>query len=226
MKSMTGDKGESKTASTAELFVNLYNSPTALLVQLGTGILAYDIYRALSSVTVSPFTGHPAFNSLGLALLLQGVLLVQPAPRNADIKNRLGFVHGIFNNLAVLSFLVGSGFIFYNKNAYGAQHYTTWHAWLGLTTYTTLVTVALFGNSVYFFPVQIFGSINKAKSFYKYHRQFGYLTLIMIGSSIFLATYSAFNESTLHIGRGLVLLCLGLIAGGLIPRVDVKKMGF
>lgn len=217
---------EKKSITTSELVANLYNSPSAIVAQLGIAVLGYEVFRALATTEVSPFTGHPLFNSLGVVLLLQGVMVVQPPPKNPEIKTRLGYVHGVFNNLAASLFVLGSGFIFYNKAAYGASHYTTWHSWFGLTTYITLVTVALVGNCIYFFPNQVFGSVNKAKSFYKYHRQGGYLALILISTSIALATYSSYNQSTLHIPRGTVFVALAMIFGGLFARMDVKKMGF
>lgn len=215
-----------KTVTSTELFANLYNSPSSLLAQLGIAILGYDMYRGLSSIPVSPFTGHPAFNSLGLALLLQGVLLAQSVPKNAEMKHQLGFMHGMLCNLAVLFFIFGSGSIYYNKYINGALHYTTWHALIGAATYSLLVTVALVGNIIFFLPIQVFGSVNKAKSFYKYHRLFGYCAVSLVTITNFSALYTNFNESTLHFGGGKFLLCFGLIWSGLISRIDKKKFGF
>jgi hypothetical protein len=57
---------------------------------------------------------------------------------------------------------------------------------------------------MYFVP-RLYGSVDKAKSFYKWHRISGYIVLTLMLATVCAATATDYNKTTLHIRLWAVL---------------------
>lgn len=206
---------------------NAYHRKAALAVQGGLLILLISIlYGLFSHPIIFFFAGHPILNSLGLVALAQALLITQPPPISSEHKTVGGQIHGILNTTSVVLFLGGFSFIFYNKHIHNADHITTWHALFGIVTYSLLVLAMLVGVAQFWAPVLVFGSVDRAKSVYKYHRIAGYIILALITSTILLALDSDYNNNLLHIPYWSVVPALALVFGGLVYGMNPAKLGF
>ncbi|VVT50791.1 uncharacterized protein SAPINGB_P002881 [Magnusiomyces paraingens] len=199
----------------------------ALIVQAGLLVLVLTILHAIfTHPIITFFAPHPILNSLGLVFLAHALLLTQPPPISPVHKTLSGRIHGILNTTAVVLFLTAFSSIFYNKAIHASPHITTWHGLFGITTYTLLSLILLFGISIYWFPVKVFGSVAKAKSFYKYHRIAGYFTLTLASLTILLALDSDYNNNVLHISYTVVGIAVTAIWGGLVLGLTPSRLGF
>lgn len=206
---------------------NAYSRKAAVFVQAGLLILITSIlYGIFTHPIIFWFAGHPIFNSLGLVFLAQALLVTQPAPLSGEHKTVGGQIHGVLNTTSVLMFLGGFSFIFYNKHSHGAEHITSWHAVFGITTYSLLAVALLVGVAQFWTPILVFGSIERAKSVYKYHRMAGYFILLLISCTILLALDSDYNNNVLHIPYWSVVPAVALVFGGLVSGLNVAKLGF
>lgn len=211
----------------AEVLKNAYSRKAVLYVQAGLLVLVLTIlYAIFTHPIIFFFAGHPIFNSLGLVALAQALLVTQPEPLSPEHKVIGGALHGVLNTASVLLFLGGFSFIFYNKHIHNSDHITTWHATFGITTYTCLAVVMLVGLAQFWAPVLVFGSVERAKTVYKYHRIAGYFTLGLISFTILLALDSDYNHNVLHIPYWLIVPAVALIFGGLISGLKLAKLGF
>jgi hypothetical protein len=84
---------------------------------------------------------------------------------------------------------------------------------MGLITYIFLIFQATIGFTQYFTP-QIYGSVSNAKKLYKYHRVSGYIILVLLLTTISLATITDYNIQTLHIKLWAVIVAAVLILIG------------
>lgn len=76
----------------------------------------------------------------------------------------------------------------------------------------------------YFVP-SVFGSEDKAKSIYKYHRWAGYAVLALMFGTVNAATQTTYNLTTLHIEWKAILLATILVILGVAPRIHKQKLG-
>lgn len=228
-KSPKGPNGAegSELAVAAKVFQNTYNSSTAIAVQVGLLTVTSAIFYGLFTNPINyRFIGHPILNSLGFVFLAQALLVTQPPPISSAHKTMGGQLHGILNSISVVLYLGGSSVIFYNKTVNGANHYTTWHAWFGVATYALLFGAFIMGMSIFWMPEEVFGSVNKAKSFYKYHRMAGYLILALASITTALSLESTYNVNVLHIPYLPAVGGLVLVAGSLFSGLKLAKLGF
>ena len=163
-------------------------------------------------------------NSTAILLSAQAILIVQPT-HTAEQKKNGAFIHGLLNGTAALAFLAAFVIILYNKASHHGTHFESPHAIFGLITYISIFSVALFGSIMFYFP-QVFGSITKAKSFYKFHRIFGYITLILQLVTVSLAVETDYNKTVLHIKLWTVILAGVIVILGVFPRIKKAKLGF
>lgn len=77
------------------------------------------------------FTPHPLFQSFGVVVLLNGILLLQPTKTAVAKKTGLQ-AHQIAQAIGLFSVAAGATFIIVNKALHGAAHFTTFHARFGL----------------------------------------------------------------------------------------------
>ncbi|KAL9042863.1 MAG: hypothetical protein Q9180_000286 [Flavoplaca navasiana] len=196
---------------------------TAVIAQVGIWILAATIW---ASVFVSPlalFSAHPLLNSAGILLTTQAILLLQPT-HTPKQKKQGANIHGILNLTSILTLVAALVVIEYNKIGHGGTHFESPHAILGLTTYILFFLQAIVGIAQYYTP-NVFGSVENAKSIYKYHRMSGYVILILSFATIAAATQTDYNKNVLHIQLWAVVVASVITLIGVLPRIKKQKLG-
>lgn len=169
------------------------------------------------------FSAHPLLNSGGLFILTQAILILQPT-HTPDQKRYGTAIHFVLINLAVYSLIAGLIVIEVNKFAHNGIHFVSPHAILGLITYIFLAIQVFVGFTQYYTP-SLYGSVDNAKSLYKYHRISGYVNLVLLFSTVAAATQTDFNKTTLKIKLWAVLFTAILVLIGVIPRIKKQKLG-
>ena len=99
------------------------------------------------------------------------------------------------------------------------------HAILGLVTYILFGIQAVVGITQFYTPVTVWGSVERAKSVYKYHRWSGYVILVMGLATVCAATQTDYNKGVLHVRLWAVLVASVITLVGVLPRVRRAKMG-
>ncbi|KAI4278933.1 MAG: hypothetical protein LQ337_000635 [Flavoplaca oasis] len=196
---------------------------TAVIAQVGIWILAATIW---ASVFVSPlalFSAHPLLNSAGILLTTQAILLLQPT-HTPKQKKQGANIHGILNLTSILTLIAALVVIEYNKIGHGGTHFESPHAILGLITYILFFLQAIVGIAQYYTP-NVFGSVENAKSIYKYHRMSGYVILILSFATIAAATQTDYNKNVLHIQLWAVVVASVITLIGVLPRIKKQKLG-
>lgn len=112
-----------------------------------------------------------------------------------------------------------------NKASHPETRFTSIHGIMGLVTYILIFIQALVGFAQFYLPELVFGSLDKAKSVYKYHRWSGYVILLMMLATVCAATQTTFNKNILHIRLWAVLVASVLVVAGVAPRIKKHKLG-
>lgn len=120
--------------------------------------------------------------------------------------------------------IAGLVVIEYNKIAHNGTHFVSAHAILGLITYIFLLIQALVGFTAYFVP-KLYGSVDQAKSLYKWHRISGYIIFVLLLATVAAATQTDFNKNVLDIKLWAVLISAVLVLVGVLPRIKKQKLG-
>lgn len=130
-----------------------------------------------------------------------------------------------------------------NKASHPETRFQSTHGKVALGVYILIFIQWLVGLAQFFLPNIIFGSVDRAKSVYKYHRYVrakpiaqatsnfharasGYVLLVLFLIVVGLATDTAFNQNVLHIKLWAVVVASILVLVGLIPRIKKHKLGF
>lgn len=80
------------------------------------------------------------------------------------------------------------------------------------------------GFTAYYVP-QLYGSVDKAKSLYKWHRLSGYLVLVLLLATVAAATQTDYNKTVLDIKLWAILISAVLVLVGVLPRIKKQKLG-
>lgn len=83
---------------------------------------------------------------------------------------------------------------------------------------------ATVGLTQYYTP-KLYGSVDNAKSVYKYHRMSGYVLLVLSFVTVAAATQTEFNKMTLHIRLWAVVVASVIVLVGVLPRIRKGKFG-
>jgi len=219
---LLGRPGDASQLDGRPLYYNLWIG-TAVIAQVGIVLLTASIW---ASVFLSPlilFSAHPLLNSSALLIITQAILILQPT-HTADQKRQGTITHALLVELAVASLVAGLIIIEINKFAHNGIHFESPHAILGLTTYLLLAIQSVVGFTQYFTP-SLYGSVEKAKSIYKWHRVSGYVVLTLILATVAAATQTDYNKNVLDIKLWAVLLSALLVLIGILPRIKKQKLG-
>ncbi|KAL9114040.1 MAG: hypothetical protein Q9227_001812 [Pyrenula ochraceoflavens] len=198
---------------------------TAVLAQAGIWILAALVWSGVFMHDLSLFVVHPLLNSAGLVFLTQAILILQPT-HTQDQKIVGTHWHFTFNLIGILILIAGLIIIEYNKGLDPSHHWKSVHAYLGVLTYILIVVQALVGFAQFYLPNAIFGSVDTAKSVYKYHRASGYIILLLALATVCAATYTPANSGLLQIQPWAVIVASVLVVLGVAPRIKKYKFGF
>ncbi|KAI9666412.1 MAG: hypothetical protein M1821_004348 [Bathelium mastoideum] len=197
---------------------------TATVAQAGIWVLTAIIWGAVFSNDLMLFSAHPLLNSAAILLMTQAILIVQPT-HTAKQKREGTYVHAGLNDAALAAGIAGLVVIEINKFDHGGTHFESPHAILGLITYILLALQAFVGFTQYFVPA-LYGGEANAKKLYKYHRQSGYVVLLLSLVTICAATKTTFNTGVLHMQLWAVVVASVITVLGVFARIKKHKLGF
>ncbi|KAK9370089.1 hypothetical protein V1509DRAFT_638255 [Lipomyces kononenkoae] len=207
-----------------ELRKNLYRTRSSIVAQVGViTFLLYIFYHIMINDIIF-FTGHPALNTFAVFALTQSIILVQPTSTAAE-KQLGATVHGIFNLISGSAFLGALSIIFINKAAHQGVHFKSAHARLGLVTYVLLLANVLLGITQYWTPY-VYGSVNRAKSLYKFHRVIGYVSLGFSFLTIAVSTATGYNKNIFGLKFTVLTGLIIITSIGLVIRIRPQKFQF
>ncbi|KAH8670357.1 eukaryotic cytochrome b561-domain-containing protein [Tricladium varicosporioides] len=220
---LLGRAGDVAQQEGRALYHNLFMG-TAVIAQAGIILLTASVWANILLSDLMLFSAHPLLNSAGLLFLTQSILILQPT-HTATQKRQGTIAHALINNFAADALVAGLVVIEVNKFAHNGIHFKSPHAILGLITYILLAIQAFVGATTYFTP-RLYGSVDQAKSLYKYHRMSGYVVLTVMLATMCAATQTDFNKNVLDIKLWAILISSILVLVGVLPRIKKQKLGF
>ncbi|EFW98729.1 cytochrome b561-like protein [Grosmannia clavigera kw1407] len=222
---LLGDPGDVLQRSGESLVPNLYTG-TAWLAQAGILLLVALVWAAVFRHPLLPlFSPHPLLQSLGIFVLVQAILVLQPTAAPTD-KVRGARVHGALQLLSLVLFAAGISLIEANKIRSHGVHLHSAHGVLGVITAVVLLGQYVFGFLIWAAPVGLFGRVDRAKALYKQHRWTGYAVLLpLLLATALTATATDYNVNVLDIRTWAVLVAAVLIVVGVYPRIHGRKLG-
>ncbi|EOA84614.1 hypothetical protein ACJQWK_06588 [Exserohilum turcicum] len=219
---LLGRRGDASQMQGQPLYHNLWIG-TAPIGQAGIWILAAIVWGAIFSNKLIFFSGHPLLNSAGFLLAIQAALILQPT-HTPEQKRAGTLAHFLFHAVGVSALTAGLVIIEINKAGPGHEHFASAHARLGLAFYVLVYIQSLVGFTQYYVP-QLYGSTEKAKAIYKYHRIAGYLIAVVGLATISAATWTTYNIYVAHIQHWGVVVASVLVLVGVVPRIRLSKLG-
>lgn len=195
-----------------------------MIAQFGAFILVALIWASVFLNKVILFSGHPLAQSLGVLLLVQSILSLQPT-HTAEQKKTGQVVHASLNLAAFLALGAGVGIIEYNKISGGNPHFHSVHGYMGVATSFVLLAQYAVGFTMWAVPA-LYGGEERAKSVWKYHRWSGYFVLLLLLATVCTATQTDYIRDVLKIKFWAVVLLSVLIVVGVFPRIQKRKLGF
>ncbi|EXJ74323.1 uncharacterized protein A1O5_02619 [Cladophialophora psammophila CBS 110553] len=198
---------------------------TAILAQVGIVVLTALVWAAVFEHEFIFFSYHPLLNSSAVLLLVQGVLVLQPTAAQKD-KITGAYVHSAINTSAVALLIAGLVIIEMNKASHPETRFQSVHGKMALVAYILIFLQWLLGAAAFYLPETIFGSIDRAKSLYKYHRISGYVLVVYLLAVVAAATQTDYNKRFIHIKLWAVIVASILVLAGVIPRIKKHKLGF
>ncbi|KAK6507347.1 hypothetical protein TWF481_005784 [Arthrobotrys musiformis] len=197
---------------------------TGFLAQIGLLILTLTVWCSIFSLPLGLFTFHPLFNSLGVLLVFEAILLLQPTHTSSQKVNG-AITHSILTGLSLL-LLVGAGVtIVLNKIRIKHAHFDSTHAILGLVVYILVLAQTIVGFAQFYAP-HVFGSVENAKAIYKYHRIAGYTIQLLLVATLLAASRTTFALGPLDFKTWKVAIGSSLVVLGVFPRIKKEKLGF
>lgn len=95
--------------------------------------------------TLGLFAPHAPLNSLALVTVALGIAAVQPPTPAAAVREKRLDTHKNVAGAGVALLLAGTTFMYYNKEAHGAEHGTTRHANAGSIVVAWIITQSVIG---------------------------------------------------------------------------------
>ncbi|RYO37501.1 hypothetical protein AA0113_g3235 [Alternaria arborescens] len=219
---LLGRRGDASQPHGQPLYHNLWIG-TAPIAQAGIWILAAIIWGAIFSNKLIFFSAHPLLNSAGFLLAIQAALVLQPT-HTPEQKRSGTIAHFLFHAVGASALTAGLIIIEMNKAGPGHAHFESAHARLGLTFYVLVYIQAMVGFTQYYVP-QLYGSVDNAKSVYKYHRMAGYIIAVLGLATICAATWTTYNLNVGGIQHWAVIVASVLVLVGVVPRIRLSKFG-
>ena len=202
----------------------IQTSGTAVLAQAASVLLVASVWASVFlNQPPALFATHPLAQSLGLAALIQGILVLQPTHTAA--QKRVGQrVHAGLNAAALVCFAVGVGAIEANKIQNGLAHFHSVHAYLGVAASVWQLLQVLVGFTMWAVPA-LYGGEANARSVWKYHRASGYGLLLLYAATVLSATQTDFVIAALGLKLWAMILVVVLLVLGVFPRIKKHKLG-
>ncbi|KAF3272888.1 hypothetical protein TWF173_002335 [Orbilia oligospora] len=220
---LLGRAGAVRQREDAPFWKNLFLG-TGFLAQIGLLVLLITVWISIFSLPLGLFTLHPLFNSVGILLIFEAVLLLQPTHTPGQ-KIKGAIVHSILIGASLL-LLIGAGVaIVLNKVRTKHSHLDSVHAILGLLVYVIVLGQTIVGFAQFYTP-HLFGSTENAKAIYKYHRIAGYTIQLLLIATLVAASRTTFALGPLKFTTWKVAFGSILVALGVFPRIKKEKLGF
>ncbi len=202
----------------------IQSSGTGVLAQASAILLVASVWAAifLSGPPVL-FALHPLAQSLGLAVLIQGILVLQPTHTAAQ-KQVGQKIHAGLNLTALASFIVGVVSIEVNKTQNNLAHFHSVHAYLGVIASVWQIVQYLVGFTMYAVP-QLYGGEVNAKKIWKYHRASGYGLLLLYAATVIASTQTDYVLNVIGVRLWASIVIAVLLVLGVFPRIKKHKLG-
>ncbi|KAF2970463.1 hypothetical protein GQX73_g3161 [Xylaria multiplex] len=199
---------------------------------LGTGVLAEGAALLLvatvwASVFLNPvilFSVHPLAQSLGVLVLLQSILVLQPT--HTGPQKQVGQkIHAGLNLLAFAIFVVGVVVIEVNKIKSNGPHFHSVHGFLGIISSIWILIQYFVGFTMFGVPA-LYGGEANAKKIWKYHRSSGYVLLLLMMATVVSSVKTDYNKNVLGLKLWAMIVIFVLMIVGVYPRIKKQKLGF
>ncbi|KAI9158541.1 Cytochrome b561 [Paramyrothecium foliicola] len=197
---------------------------TGLIAETAVVLLFVLVWASVFTKPVILFSGHPLAQSLGVLILVQSILVLQPT-HTPDQKRVGQRFHASLHLVAFLSLATGVIIIEYNKVKNNMPHFHSVHGYLGVITSIVLLLQYFVGFTMWATP-SLYGGVDNAKAIWKYHRLSGYTILVLLLATVCSATQTTYNFGVLKIKLWATILLSVLILTGIIPRIQKQKFGF
>ncbi|KAI2784039.1 eukaryotic cytochrome b561-domain-containing protein [Daldinia loculata] len=224
LEPLLGHPGDVSQRDNAPIVKNLVIG-TGVIAEVGGILLVASVWAAVFlNGPLILFSVHPLAQSLGLLVLIQSILVLQPTHTGAQ-KQVGQKIHAGLNFLGIVTFGVGVISIEVNKSINNGPHFHSVHAYLGVIASFWLLAQYLVGFTMFAVP-KLYGGEAQAKSIWKYHRSSGYVLLLFLAATVASATQTDYNLDVLGVKLWATIVISLLIVVGVYPRIKKQKLGF
>ncbi|KAI0013338.1 eukaryotic cytochrome b561-domain-containing protein [Xylariaceae sp. FL0662B] len=215
-----GDVSQEEQASIAKNLI----IGTGVIAELAAIILLASVWAPVFMNELILFSVHPLAQSLGLLVVVQSILIVQPTHTGAQ-KQAGQKIHAGLNLLSFALFLVGVVGIEVNKFQSNGPHFHSVHGYLGVIASIWVLVQYLVGFTMFATP-KLYGGETNAKKIWKYHRISGYLLFLFFLATYISATQTDYVIYVLGLKLWVAILLSVLLIAGIYPRIKKRKLGF
>lgn len=222
---LLGGPGDAIQKPDAPIVNNLYLG-TGWLALIGLALLLAIVWSAVFTHPRFPLVSpHPLLQSLGTATLTLAILILQPtSPSNPQAKLLGAKLHAGLQLLSLALFIAGVAVIETNKHVSHGEHFHSAHGFLGVLTAVLFVVQYVVGVLMWKVPT-VFGSEEKAKAVWKYHRFSGYVLLGSVLATVVSAAETDYVKGRLGVKTWAVAAAAVLVVVGVFPRLQLSKLG-
>ncbi|KAK1761360.1 cytochrome b ascorbate-dependent protein 3 [Echria macrotheca] len=221
---LLGRPGDAVQKPNAPMIRNLWLG-TGWLALAGCVILLAEIWASVFTHPTLPLVSpHPLLQSLGAVTLIQAILVLQPTGATPESKILGQRAHATLMVLALLLFVGGVSVIETNKHVNNMPHFHSAHGVLGFIGAVLFLGQYVFGVLMWAVP-GVLGGEQKAKALWKYHRYSGYGLLIVLLLALLSAAETDYVHKVLGVNVWIVAAAVLLIAVGVFPRIQLRKLG-
>ncbi|KAH9908032.1 eukaryotic cytochrome b561-domain-containing protein [Xylariomycetidae sp. FL2044] len=220
---LLGRPGDASQSDEAPILKNLILG-TGFIAEAATLLLVASVWASVFiNGPLILFSVHPLAQSMGMLVLIQAVLVLQPT--HTGQQKQVGQkIHAGLNLLAFAIFIVGVVSIEVNKFKSNGPHFHSVHGYLGVIASIMFLVQYIVGFTMFAVP-KLYGGEAKAKSIWKYHRMSGYVLLLVLMATIISATKTEYNEKVLGLKLWAMIVIMVLLIIGVYPRIKKQKMG-
>ncbi|KAH8677469.1 eukaryotic cytochrome b561-domain-containing protein [Xylariales sp. PMI_506] len=220
---LLGRPGDASQKDGASIFKNLILG-TGILAEGGALLLVASVWAAVFlHRPLILFSAHPLAQSLGVLVLVQSILILQPTHTGQQkvVGQKL---HAGLNLLSFVILVGGVVVIEYNKFRNDGDHFHSVHGYLGVTSAVVLLLQYLVGFTMFAVP-KVYGGEANAKKIWKYHRLSGYVLLLLLLATVTSAAETTYNQNVLGLKLWALILISVLVVLGVFPRIQKYKLG-
>ncbi|KAI1107290.1 eukaryotic cytochrome b561-domain-containing protein [Jackrogersella minutella] len=223
LEPLLGRPGDASQRDNAPILKNLVIG-TGVIAEAAGVLLVASVWAAVFlNGPLILFSVHPLAQSMGMLVLIQSILVLQPTHTGAQ-KEVGQKIHAGLNLLAFATFAVGVISIEVNKGLSPGAHFHSVHGYLGVVASFWLLAQYLVGFTMFAAPA-LYGGEAKAKSVWKYHRSSGYVLLLLLAATVISATKTDYNVNVLGLKLWAMIVIFVLMIVGVFPRIKKHKLG-